>query len=526
MHISRRAVIILAYILVFWVMLPISLVLAARWLDGALPWTISPTPWGWAIAAAGALLLGSGITMLFVEGKGWPITALPPPRLARSGPYRWMRHPIYVGAWGLVCGLSAALGSPAGVLVLGPGFLAGWVTYARLEERGLLRRFGPDYRRYQAAVGLLPRVPWRWGVQLGLGLGWPLSRRGPRLASGPVVVVANHACYLDPFFLIATARRRLSFLTTAEAFRGRWLARLLRWAGMIPLRRYRDDRTAVRELLAALSAGEAVGIFVETERSWTGAYQGCVDKVARLLARLPVDVVPVGLTGSFACGPRFAERLRRGPVQVHWGAPLRVHGLDPAAVKTRIDDAIRALVDEDRQQQVSLDANDQARLGRVVWACPGCGASAEAAGPSWPCPGCGRPATLGPGDTLAAACAASHATAAVDAHGLTVEGVHIFEECAAGIAPLTPRGRGGLRLGPTGLELGDRHLALSDVRSVTTERADTLQLGLRRGRMVQARFPDPAVGSVWRVQRAIEHARQMAGPAGPDVPTRETEHGR
>ena len=79
--------------------------------------------------------------------------------LVTSGPYRWIRHPLY---------------TTGGVLLLAIGFMAAnWfvllfalvavvalrVAVIPLEERELVNKFGDEYRRYMARTGrLLPRV--------------------------------------------------------------------------------------------------------------------------------------------------------------------------------------------------------------------------------------------------------------------------------------------------------------------------------------------------------------------------------
>ena len=66
--------------------------------------------------------------------------------LVDRGPYRLLRHPIYVGGFLLFAGLSLVL-SIYGLLlsaVLG----AFWIAKARLEERHLLERF-PEYAEYR-----------------------------------------------------------------------------------------------------------------------------------------------------------------------------------------------------------------------------------------------------------------------------------------------------------------------------------------------------------------------------------------
>jgi 1-acyl-sn-glycerol-3-phosphate acyltransferase len=61
-------------------------------------------------------------------------------------------------------------------------------------------------------------------------------------------------------------------------------------------------------MLRLLAEGEVIGMAVETERSVLGRYQGVPEDVAGIIARLGVPVVPVGISGSYDSGPRWAER--------------------------------------------------------------------------------------------------------------------------------------------------------------------------------------------------------------------------
>jgi protein-S-isoprenylcysteine O-methyltransferase Ste14 len=104
------------------------------------------TPLGWIVAAAGfVLVLWAGRTM------GRSFTPFPrPPRdaeLVQRGPFRYLRHPVYVGGLLFFAGLALVFSVYALVLT---GVLAlFWVAKARREERYLVERFPgyADYRR-------------------------------------------------------------------------------------------------------------------------------------------------------------------------------------------------------------------------------------------------------------------------------------------------------------------------------------------------------------------------------------------
>jgi hypothetical protein len=70
------------------------------------------------------------------------------------------------------------------------------------------------------------------------------------------------------------------------------------------------------------------------------------------------------------------------------------------------------------------------------------------------------------------------------------------------LLPLAPLGEGSLRLGPEGLTFADLVVPIDAIRSLSTERADTLQVATDRA-MWQFR----SRGSPFRLRRALERWR-------------------
>jgi protein-S-isoprenylcysteine O-methyltransferase Ste14 len=79
--------------------------------------------------------------------------------LIRTGPYAWVRHPIYTGLLSAVLGTAIARGELRGVWALALCTI-GFVIKLRIEERWMREAFGGEYGRYSAEVPAL--VPlWR-----------------------------------------------------------------------------------------------------------------------------------------------------------------------------------------------------------------------------------------------------------------------------------------------------------------------------------------------------------------------------
>ena len=66
-----------------------------------------------------------------------------------SGPYRWTRHPLYVGSTVIGVGLAIATASVPAALMIGAYLAASFTAAIRTEEGELTAKFGDDYRNYR-----------------------------------------------------------------------------------------------------------------------------------------------------------------------------------------------------------------------------------------------------------------------------------------------------------------------------------------------------------------------------------------
>lgn len=75
-------------------------------------------------------------------------------KLVETGPYKFVRNPIYAGILAGILGTAIAIGEIRGFLAVGTAFIA-YYRKTRMEEIWLARHFGAEYEQYQKQVKAL-----------------------------------------------------------------------------------------------------------------------------------------------------------------------------------------------------------------------------------------------------------------------------------------------------------------------------------------------------------------------------------
>jgi protein-S-isoprenylcysteine O-methyltransferase Ste14 len=112
---------------------------------------------------ADAIVLAGLAVMLWARvilGRNWSadVALKEGHELVTSGPYRWVRHPIYSGLLLMALGWAVWRGRYSGFWGLAVLLLLFWIK-ARAEEQLMIQHFGDAYRSYKARVkALIPYV--------------------------------------------------------------------------------------------------------------------------------------------------------------------------------------------------------------------------------------------------------------------------------------------------------------------------------------------------------------------------------
>ncbi len=129
------------------------------------------------------------------------------------------------------------------------------------------------------ALGLLALVSWplllRPAIELAcepiIRLQYRIRSVGPGVVQipihGPSIVIANHACWFDPFFLALLLPRPITPMMTSDFYDlpvAHWLLKSVFHAIRVPEKSLKQDvPDEIREAIAALDRGECVVIFPE-----------------------------------------------------------------------------------------------------------------------------------------------------------------------------------------------------------------------------------------------------------------------
>ena len=140
---------------------------------------------------------------------------------------------------------------------------------------------------------------------------------------GPLIVVGNHVCFLDPLIMGACMGRKVILLSKIENFQQPIIGKCIEWYECIPVHRGEVDRKVLRESLAILEKGLALGVFPEGTRSRTGGLLEGKSGMILLAKWSGAAILPVGFAHAEEVISRL-KRLHRTTVRVRVGKPLQL----------------------------------------------------------------------------------------------------------------------------------------------------------------------------------------------------------
>lgn len=150
---------------------------------------------------------------------------------------------------------------------------------------------------------LVPEFLLRFVVWILIHTVYRLDKRGVDHIpdEGSAVLICNHASFVDALIIAAACRRPVRFVIDHRVFRWPILSFIFKTGRAIPIAPEKEDPAlkakAFDEIAQALAAGELVCIFPEGNVSATGEITPFRPGIAQIIARNPVPVIPMALSG-------------------------------------------------------------------------------------------------------------------------------------------------------------------------------------------------------------------------------------
>lgn len=202
-----------------------------------------------------------------------------------------------------------------GWILLGTAMIPLWAGVVSLRTRLTHGQFSP-------------RINFWWNATEFYCTWWfRLKREGIcRIPTeGPVIVVANHTCPIDPLLLVAACRHRVLSFMVAREFSNPVIGRgLIRMLECIPVNRDGHDAAATRAALRHLKDGKALAVFIEGKIAKPGEVLEPKDGPALLALRTGAIVVPAFISGTIYTEGILQSFLVRHKARVRWGKPVDV----------------------------------------------------------------------------------------------------------------------------------------------------------------------------------------------------------
>lgn len=140
--------------------------------------------------------------------------------------------------------------------------------------------------------------------------------------SGPVILAANHASFIDPPMIGSALPREINYLARESLFRFPVVGAILRSWNSVPVDRDSGSGKGLKTILQRLEQGGGIILFPEGTRTSDGQLQPARSGIGLAVIKSTAPVVPVRVFGSFEAYGRRHKFPRPRQVTVKYGMPM------------------------------------------------------------------------------------------------------------------------------------------------------------------------------------------------------------
>jgi 1-acyl-sn-glycerol-3-phosphate acyltransferase len=185
-----------------------------------------------------------------------------------------------------------------------------------------------------------------------------------KIPEPPFILIANHTHFLDGFFLSYAINKPISWVVAKGNFDNKLLSLALKGIGAIPKQKNKPDMLSIRNIYRTFQKNGIVGIFPEGSVAWDGAFGEVPKGTDKFIDRMKVPVVAAQVYGGYLSKPRWAEKSRKGSIEIK---------LDVFDGKEALDYiSVSEWGWQKEKMNIYKGKNKVKGLKRLVWYCPEC----------------------------------------------------------------------------------------------------------------------------------------------------------
>jgi len=194
---------------------------------------------------------------------------------------------------------------------------------------------------------------------------------------GPFLLLSNHLGIFDPFVVGYFIKEPVQFVSSDAAFHTPFMRWFLTNLGVIKKKKNIRDSQMIRDLLTVIKRGNAVGIFPEGTRSWTGSTLPIDPSIGKLVKLLNVPVVTSKMKGMQLFNPRWYPKIRPTKVVIDYHLTIseqQLKDFNQEEIVLRIlEDLNHDEVDYQKERKQKIHSSHRAEyINHVLFLCPEC----------------------------------------------------------------------------------------------------------------------------------------------------------
>lgn len=195
---------------------------------------------------------------------------------------------------------------------------------------------------------------------------------------GPIIVIANHASYLDPMVMSKLTRGRpVNFVCGEFLFRNHFWGMAFKKGGAIPKKQFVVDAVSVKSMMKVLKRKGSLLLFPEATRSVDGSTIAIDDGVAKMAKKVNAAIYIAHIHGAYAAMPRWGSGIRNGKITAEFVRKLpasKTAEMTADEIQQYILDGIKYNEnDYQREHKLTYKGKNLAKgLQNIAYQCPKC----------------------------------------------------------------------------------------------------------------------------------------------------------